>query len=233
MRKLILAIVFPVLLVATGCGVSSPPRTGPDDRIATSPRVSSSEESANPGECEYVQTDNASRPVDLPPMQNVEHTGTATFTINTNEGPVKITMDREKTPCTINSFESLVQQKFYDDTSCHRLSDSGLFMLQCGDPTGTGSGGPGYSFADETTPDMTYPAGTVAMANSGEDTNGSQFFLVYEDSQLPPNYTVFGTMDADSIGVVARIAAEGQNGAYPDGSGKPNNPAHIETVTPA
>ncbi|MDN5725623.1 MAG: peptidylprolyl isomerase [Propionibacteriales bacterium] len=140
-------------------------------------------------------------------------------------------MDRARTPCTVNSFESLVSQKFYDGTSCHRLADSGIFVLQCGDPTGTGTGGPGYTFADETFPEDTYPRGTVAMANSGPDTNGSQFFLVWDDSPLPPDYTVFGKMDEKSINIVAGIAAEGQDGSGSDGSGKPNNPAKIEKVT--
>lgn len=223
-------MILPGLLL-TGC-VSAPPTTGPDDRISGwSPSSSTSDgRQGNPSECEYVQNGEAARPVDLPPMTDVAHTGTVEFTLTTNEGPIVITMDRAAAPCTINSFASLASQDFYDDTQCHRLADSGLSMLQCGDPTGTGSGGPGYTFADELSPDTAYPAGTVAMANAGEDTNGSQFFLVFRDSALPPNYTVFGHMDADSLDVVERIAADGHDASYPDGTGRPNNPATIEDV---
>ncbi|MEZ5191324.1 MAG: peptidylprolyl isomerase [Nocardioides sp.] len=88
-----------------------------------------------------------------------------------------------------------------------------------GDPTGTGSGGPGYSFADELTGRESYPAGTLAMANSGPDTNGSQFFIVYADTQLPAAYTVFGTLDAASVGIVAKVAAKGTDDANGPGDG--------------
>ncbi|WP_425308805.1 peptidylprolyl isomerase [Ammonicoccus fulvus] len=180
--------------------------------------------------CTYEPFGEPAKAVDPPSPNEVQTSGEVSWTITTNEGPVNITMDRAKTPCTIHSFESLAKQGFYDDTDCHRLVDSGIFVLQCGDPTGTGRGGPGYRFADETDSGMKYPAGTVAMANSGRDTNGSQFFLVYAESQLPPAYTVFGRMDPESLDVVGRIAAEGQDGRNSDGSGKPNNYAHIVEV---
>lgn len=160
-------------------------------------------------------------------------TGTVTFTLKMTEGDVAITMDRAKAPCTVNSFESLAEQGYFDDTACHRLVDSGIFVLQCGDPSASGNGGPGYSFDDETDPADTYGPGAVAMANSGANTNGSQFFLVYEDSPLSPDYTVFGAMDEASTGVVARMAAEGQDGSFEStaGGGKPNNPSEITSVT--
>jgi len=119
----------------------------------------------------------------------------------------------------------------FDATSCHRLVNSGLYLLQCGDPTGTGMGGPGYTFRDETYSTDTFPAGTVAMANAGTNTNGSQFFLVYAATGLPPKYTVFGHMDAAGIAVVTKIAADGEDGSNAAGGGKPNNPAKILTVT--
>ena len=139
-----------------------------------------------------------------------------------------LALDRAAAPCTVNSFAALVQQGFYNDTSCHRLVDRGIFVLQCGDPTGTGTGGPGYRYADELAGNETYPAGTVAMANAGPDTNGSQFFLVWADTQLSPNYTVFGKMDEASLAVVAAIAAKGVSR---DASPKPISPAHIDTVS--
>lgn len=147
------------------------------------------------------------------------------------EGTVRIVLDRVSAPCTVNSFVSLAQQKFFDKTRCHRLVDSGIFILQCGDPTGSGTGGPGYTFADETDSSERYTGGVVAMANAGPNTNGSQFFLVYEDStQLPAKYTVFGRMDDASRRVVARMGFEGQDGKNPAGGGKPNNPSEIISV---
>lgn len=105
-----------------------------------------------------------------------------------------------------------------------------MFMVQCGDPTGSGSGGPGYSFADELKGDETYTAGTVAMANSGPDTNGSQFFILYRDSALPAAYTVFGHVDAASLKVIAAMAAQGQDNSYGDGTGRPRNAFRIKTA---
>lgn len=189
--------------------------------------------SASPGtvNCTYTTSTTPARAVDPPHGANVPATGKVAAVILTNEGPITITMDRTKTPCTINSFLSLAQQKFYDTTKCHRLVDNGMFLLQCGDPSGKGSGGPGYTYRDETYATDTYSAGTVAMANAGANTNGSQFFLVYADTALPPSYTVFGRMDAAGIAVVKKIAAEGQDGTISAGGGKPNNPAQIVSVT--
>lgn len=179
--------------------------------------------------CTYAPSGEPARPVD-PPEPTAVASGPASVTLSFDVGDVSISMDRAGAPCAIHSFESLAAQGFYTDTACHRLADNGLFMLQCGDPTGTGMGGPGYRFPDEVDPQATYPAGTVAMANAGPDTNGSQFFLVYQDSQLPPAYTILGQMDEASIGVVNRIAAEGQDGANADGTGRPNNAATITAV---
>lgn len=175
-------------------------------------------------------TGKAAKPVDPPSRTGVATSGTVTFVLKMTEGDVTLKLDRNRAPCTVHAFESLAAQGFYDNTRCHRLTDSGIFVLQCGDPTGTGSGGPGYSFADETDGAEKYSRGTIAMANAGPNTNGSQFFLVWDDSKLPPNYTVFGSMPADSVDVVAGIASQGQDGTNPDGSGKPNSPAEIEAV---
>ena len=107
---------------------------------------------------------------------------------------------------------SLIQQGYYDDSPCHRLTtldESGIAVLQCADPTGTGTGGPGYTYADETQGDETYGPGTLAMANRGPDTNGSQFFIVYDETPLPPDYTVFGTVDQAGIDAITELAAQG------------------------
>ncbi|WP_203566352.1 peptidylprolyl isomerase [Aestuariimicrobium ganziense] len=176
--------------------------------------------------CEYPTSRTPARPVDPPPSEPAR-TGTATATLEMAAGTVTITMDRAKTPCTVNSFESLVQQQFYDDTRCHRLVDTGIFILQCGDPSAVGTGGPGYTFDDELTGSETYPAGTVAMANAGPNTNGSQFFIVWADTQLDPKYTVFGTVDPASLEVIQQIASQGVDGV--DGV-SPIADASIKTV---
>lgn len=223
-----LLTVAVLLITLTGCGTVAPDDPAP----SSTPGSSQSGGEGSADECEYVQSGTASRQVDLPAVTGVAKTGKVSLTMTTNQGDIKITMDRATTPCTVNSFESLVRQGFYDDTACHRLSDNGLLILQCGDPDGTGRGGPGYTIPDEVTGNETYVAGSVAMANSGQpNTGGSQFFLVYGDSDLAPDYTIFGTMDTTGLGVVNRIAAEGQDGSNPDGTGKPNNPAEIVKIT--
>ena len=240
-RPRALALTGP-LLVVTGLAACAPPSSTPaPSSAAPSSAVSSASTpaDADPAGCAYPAEGEAAKPADPPPTGDVETSGTATYTLQFNGdapgqpgGDVTITMDRSATPCTVNSFVSLADQGYFDDTSCHRLADSGLFVLQCGDPTGTGSGGPGYSFADELAGGESYTRGVVAMANAGPDTNGSQFFLVWEDSTgLPPAYTVFGSMDSASRDVVAGMAGEGQDGSYGDGTGKPNNPAKITAVT--
>src|SRR5689334_11403964 len=177
------------------------------------------------GPCKYTSTpdDPAARPVPLPP--DPRHTpshGTAKVTLKTNRGDLPLTLDRAEAPCTVQSFLHLVEHRFYDRTICHRLTlYPTLKVLQCGDPTGTGEGGPGYSFKDELPTNLPpaptdptgvrrlYARGTLAMANAGPDTNGSQFFLVYADSALRPNYTIFGHVDAAGLATLDRIAAGG------------------------
>lgn len=132
---------------------------------------------------------------------------------NTNCGEFTIETDA-KAPKTVGVLSFLAQNKFYDAVKCHRLTTDGIYVLQCGDPAGNGSGGPGFSFADENLPTASsngstiYPRGTVAMANSGPNTNGSQFFLVYQDSPLPPNYSVWGTIKG-GLDQIDAIAAAG------------------------
>jgi peptidyl-prolyl cis-trans isomerase B (cyclophilin B) len=139
-------------------------------------------------------------------------------------------MDAAKTPHTVNSFKYLADKGFFDGTKCHRLTTRGIFVLQCGDPKGDGSGGPGYTIPDENLTalgkagadgSVTYPAGTVAMANTGQPhTGGSQFFLVYKDSKLPPSYTPFGTIDTAGLKVVNSVAKAGVSGGSQDGAPK-------------
>ncbi|MDV6273824.1 peptidylprolyl isomerase [Rhodococcus erythropolis] len=166
---------------------------------------------------------------------------TPSISVETSQGNIGLTLDGTKSPCTVNSFVSLAQQDYFNDTTCHRMTTSpSLQVLQCGDPSGTGSGGPGYGFDNEfpttayATTDpaaqeaVTYARGTVAMANTGAPgSNGSQFFLVYGDSQLPPQYTVFGTIDETGLATLDKVAA---GGSTPEGDGKPNLTTDIKTV---
>lgn len=214
------------VVVLAGCGQSAPgaqPATG-----AWAPASGSAAGATGATKlCDYPVSGDPVRPVDPPSGENVPATGTVSATITIDGSPITVTMDRAKAPCTVNNFESLAKQGFYDDTRCHRMLDSGGFVLQCGDPSGSGSGGPGYSFADELTGSETYTAGTVAMANAGPDTNGSQFFLVYEQSGFQPDYTVFGQMDDAGVQAVKEVTAQG---LASDGVG-PAAPARISTVT--
>lgn len=159
--------------------------------------------------CNYRASNTPAKPVDPPSGTAVPATGTADVTLTFASGPVLLTLDQAQAPCTTHSFESLAEQGFFTDTLCHRLVTEGIFVLQCGDPSGKGTGGPGYWFDDELAHTSTYPAGTLAMANAGPNTNGSQFFIVFEDSPLPPNYTVFGKVDAAGLQVVRTIAQKG------------------------
>lgn len=213
-------------LALTGCTAAA---TDPQPSAASSTSAAAPTPAAGAVTCEYPAAGEPARPVEPPPTTGVPATGTVTYTVTLEGAPVTLTLDRKRAPCTVNSFASLADQGYYDQTRCHRLVDSGIFVLQCGDPSATGSGGPGYTFADETTGSESYTTGVVAMANSGPDTNGSQFFLVWDDStglDKMPNYTVFGSMDTSSRDVVAQLAGEGR-----DADSRPNNPSRISKVT--
>ena len=235
--RLALALAGLSLALLPGCGTiptatpaasSAAPTPGPDDTVEPD------QTGPSDGTCEYTVTGSAARPVQPPTTTDISSSGTVSYVMHLSEGDVTLRLDRAKAPCTVHSFESLVAQKYFDDTRCHRLVDSGIFVLQCGDPTATGRGGPGYTFPDETDGTETYPKGTLAMANSGPNTNGSQFFLVWDDSRLPPSYTVFGTFDEKSRQVVAGIASQGQDGSFgASGGGRPNSPAKITSITKA
>ena len=178
--------------------------------------------------CTYQSGGEAAKKADLPP-DHASVNGDVATTISTSAGDLQATLDADGTPCTVNSFVSLAKQGYFDDTRCHRLTTQGIYVLQCGDPSASGMGGPGYSFDDELSGDEKYPAGTLAMANAGPDTNGSQFFIVYGESQLDPLYTVFGTIDAASLEIVRGVAEQGTVDGRPDGA--PKEPVAISSVT--
>ncbi|MGL4305426.1 MAG: peptidylprolyl isomerase [Mycobacteriaceae bacterium] len=209
--------------------------------------TNSSTEASNQAACSYPSTNQPSSiPGINPPRTDGVDTSVAEVSISmvTDQGNIGLQLDNKKAPCTVNSFISLASQGFFNKTSCHRLSTSGLKLLQCGDPTASGTGGPGYSFANEyptnqysngdpalETP-MSYLRGTIAMANSGLNTNGSQFFLVFGDSPLPPQYTIFGTIDEEGLATLDKISSEGVQGAPVggQGDGAPNLATTITSV---
>lgn len=198
------------------------PSTGPTATSTPSPS------STGPvTQCAYVAKPPAARNVGLPPVRP-DTKASYTATITTNRGDVVISLLNAKAPCTVNSFVYLASKAFFNTTPCHRLTTSGIYVLQCGDPTGAGTGGPGYEFPDENLTGATYGAGTVAMANSGANTNGSQFFLVYKDTSLPPSYTPFGTI-VSGLNIIQSIAQAGT--ANGTGDGSPKEKVVIESVT--
>lgn len=154
-----------------------------------------------------------------------------TFTLVTNCGTIVITTVGKKAPWTLTEMSTLAKAGYFDRTLCHRLTTAGIFVLQCGDPTATGSGGPGFSYPDENLPANAlnnYPAGTVAMANSGPGTNGSQFFLVFADTTLGPDYTIWGKI-TKGLEIVQAIAKAGVKGGGADGT--PNTKIALTKVS--
>ncbi|MGX1268770.1 peptidylprolyl isomerase [Streptomyces phaeoluteigriseus] len=169
------------------------------------------------------------------PAVTIDKSAKYTMKLATTCGDIDVALKASAAPHTVNSFSFLAGKGYFDHTKCHRLTTNGIFVLQCGDPTGSGSGGPGYTIPDENLKDASlkanvYPAGTVAMANTGQaHSGGSQFFLVYEDSQLPPSYTPFGTVSEAGMAVLKKIAGAGENTGAGDGA--PNATVVIDKAT--
>ncbi len=175
------------------------------------------------------------------PKMAIDKSASYTMDLRTTCGDMPLTLETAKAPHTVNSFKFLADQGFFDHTKCHRLTTAGIFVLQCGDPKGTGQGGPGYTIPDENLTafgkkgaqgTVTYPAGTVAMANTGTPhTGGSQFFLVYKASPLAPSYTPFGTVSPAGMKVLKKIAGAGAAAADPNGNTAPNATVVINKAT--
>ncbi len=222
-----------LVVVLIGAGVAH--KNSTTNVAATAPATASASAPASPAAnvVKNCTTPEATRSNNIkyqnPPTDTAKSTA---IVLATNCGKITISLDA-KAPKTSSIMSFLAQNKFFDATKCHRLTTSGIFVLQCGDPAGDGTGSPGFSFADENLPagtngSYTYPRGTVAMANSGPNTNGSQFFLVYKDSPLPPNYSVWGTVSA-GLDVIDAIAGAGT--ADGSGDGAPKQPVTITTAT--
>nr|WP_202551625.1 peptidylprolyl isomerase [Streptomyces sp. SID8352] len=242
-RNAVIASVLGVVLIGSVALYTTGALKGDDDKTTTSAEVTPS----------TVPTGKAPDPCDKPaggkpaeltwkkePALAVDKSADYTMKLATNCGDIDIALKAKDAPRTVNSFDFLAGKGYFDHTPCHRLTTEGIFVLQCGDPTGKGNGGPGYTIPDENLKDPslkgdTYPAGTVAMANTSQpDTGGSQFFLVYKDSPLPPNYTPFGTVGADGMKVLEKISAAGAQPADPTtGMTAPNATVVINKATVA
>ncbi|MFJ2023893.1 peptidylprolyl isomerase [Streptomyces sp. NPDC087897] len=220
--KRITAIVAASVAVIAVVGVSAFVVAGKDDdKDKKTDTASSRSPSPEPSESESKAP--------LPPMK-IDKKASYTMSLKTSQGDIGFSMDAAKTPQTVNSFKALADKGYFDGTKCHRLTTQGIFVLQCGDPKGDGTGGPGYTIPDENLDGLgkaggdgtvVYPPGTVAMANTGQpNSGGSQYFLVYKETKLPPTYTPFGTMDAASLKTVQKVGEAGVEGGAGDGAPK-------------
>ena len=247
-------------LTAVFVGGSTPAATTkPKATASASPSASATASAAAITEpathCTYTTSGVAPAVRKVPaPSASPDYKATYTAAINTNVGTIDINLLNSKATCTVNSFVHLAEAGYFNASQCHRIVNSdGLYVLQCGDPTATattkltcstaanapGSGGPGYEFESENLPTgassagtVTYTAGTVAMANSGSaDTNGSQFFLVFKNSTLTPDYTPFGTITS-GLDILQKVANAGTSCTYADaGGGAPKEKVVINSVT--
>jgi peptidyl-prolyl cis-trans isomerase B (cyclophilin B) len=218
------AAVGSVFLADRPTGTSASPTPTPSASATPSPTPTTVTEPAT--HCTYTPSGTAARKVTLPPA-TPDYTATYQATISTNRGAIVIDLLNSKATCTVNSFVHLAEAGFYNNTPCPRLSSSAdPYMIQCG------SGGPGYEFESENLTGATYPAGTMAMANSGTpDSNGSQFFLVFKNSELPPDYTPFGEI-VSGLNILQTVAKAGFGPPLSSaGGGKPKESVQIESVT--
>jgi peptidyl-prolyl cis-trans isomerase B (cyclophilin B) len=219
----------------TACGGGSSSETA-QDTATSEPSQSESTSSAGTPDvtCDYPADPQAATKKVSPPPQTPDVSGQVAVTMETSIGTINATLDADKTPCTVNSFVSLARQGFFDKTPCHRLTTAptGIFVLQCGDPSGTGTGGPGYTIPDELSGDETYGPGTLAMAKTDQpDSGGSQFFIVYKKTPLPPDYTVFGQVDAAGVKAVRKVARQGTDDAFRPGDGHPKVTVTLDSVS--
>jgi len=247
MRNAVIASVLGVILVGSLVSYTAGVFKNDDDASSAAaeatPSPSAPSKAADP--CEKPAAGKV-KPLSYKkePAITIDKSADYTMKLQTTCGTMDIEMPASKAPHTVNSFNFLVNKGFLDHTKCHRLVNQGIYVLQCGDPKGDGTGGPGYTIPDENLKDSrlkgnVYPAGTVAMANQynaqtkqGRDSGGSQFFLVYQDSQLPPDYTPFGTISKDGMKVLKKIAAAGAQPADPTtGNTAPNATVVINKAT--
>lgn len=245
-RFMIISAAVAVLVVAGGSAGIVAAVSGGDETepaAAATPGTSSAPTApAEPGACVWNEVPAGGTTVDVGvPPEGEPREGTQVMTVTTNYGKIKVEIDVAAAPCVAASLTHLASEKFYDGTKCHRMFSG---MLQCGDPSAKGdgyrdsdgTGGPSYQFANENLPTTQnptyYPAGTVALANSGPDTNGSQFFFIYKDTDLDgPKYSVVGTV-TKGMDVLEEVDKVGHDGAFDPqpGGGHPKEDVLIKSV---
>jgi peptidyl-prolyl cis-trans isomerase B (cyclophilin B) len=251
---LVAAGVGTLLLVFLPGGGHKKAAALPSKKPSASPTATATAVAEPAHHCDYTSATSAAKKETLPPA-TPDFAASYQATINTNLGKITFNLLNSKATCTVNSFVHLAQAGYFDNTQCHRLLTSGIYVLQCGDPYATasanltcsstskvGTGGPGYDFASENLTGAKYPTGTVAMANAGAGTNGSQFFIVYKDStsglngSSGPSYTPFATVSS-GLGIVQNVAKDGYSCQYVDPStgqasgGAPKEKVIIDSVT--
>jgi peptidyl-prolyl cis-trans isomerase B (cyclophilin B) len=230
-NRQVVAIVLAVLLVLGGFvgislamrGTSATPTATPRATGATAPLMQG---------CSTPPAVPGARTATLPPKATAAGK-TYVATVTTSCGDITMELDGARAPQTVASFLGLARSGYWNDSPCHRLVTSGIYVLQCGDPTGTGSGGPGYGFGVENAPkDGQFPAGTLAMARTSDpNSNGGQFFIVYKQTTLqdPTGYSIFGRVTG-GMDIVGKIAAAGAKPADQSGNTAPNQPISILKV---
>lgn len=249
-RKITTSVLVAVVVILVGVGGVLLASQGSGKKAAASTPVATPSASASPSaspsastepavltepahHCTNTANPPAARKVSVPPSAP-DYQATYQATIKTNRGSIVISLLNSKATCTVNSFVHLAAQNYFNNTTCPRLSTTeGLYILQCGGPTGTGTGGPGYEFASENLTGATYPAGTLAMANTTgvPDSNGSQFFMVYQKSTLAPSYTPFGQI-VSGLNILQSVGKRGFGPPLSSvGGGKPKESVEIESVT--
>lgn len=233
-RSVIGVACLATTLSLAACGSSSSGTSSSGDAMAGSPNASPATlgVTGTTLHCAKVPNPPASTKQQKLPSKAAAAGKTFTAVVHTNCGDVTFELDGTKAPQTVASFLQLAKG-YWDDSPCHRLTTQGIYVLQCGDPTGTGSGNPGYGFGIENAPqDGDYPSGTLAMARSQDpNSNGGQFFIVYDDTKLPTDgggYSIFGKV-VSGMKIVNAVAKAGTNS--PDGDGAPTQPISILKVT--
>jgi peptidyl-prolyl cis-trans isomerase B (cyclophilin B) len=249
---LAVALIVSLLVVFLPGGGAKKAAASPSKSASASPTATATTAVAEPAHhCSYTSATTAAKKVSLPPA-TPDYAASYQATITTNLGKITFNLLNSKATCTVNSFVHLAQAGYFDNTQCHRVVNSGIYVLQCGDPYATstakltcsttskiGTGTPGYDFASENLTGAKYPAGTVAMANEGTATsNGSQFFIVFKDSSSgltpagqTPSYTPFATVSS-GLGIVQNVAKDGYSCQYAQaGGGVPKKKVVIDSVT--
>jgi peptidyl-prolyl cis-trans isomerase B (cyclophilin B) len=237
--SLILVVVVVVVVIAVTNDNGTKPAAAGSSSASASASASSSASafvsSKTTGPCGYTSADLAQNPnlknTGFPPDPKPTPTKTIVADFATNRGPIQVTFDGKAAPCNVQSLAYLIGKKFFNNTPCPRAVDQGIYAVQCGDPTGTGSGGPSYTVKDENLTAAKYTAGAVAMANGGPNTNGSQFFFVTKDSSkgLAKSYTVVGHV-TKGLDILQKVVAGGNDGSNQAGGGKPKLPLGFSTV---